>query len=240
MHTGVIADSSGVEVARWLFTDRRGGFSSAPYDSLNLAMHVGDAPIAVAANRAIVADALGLSADRIVYPGLIHSVAVGVVEEPVGLFPDVDVLLSAKRKIGLATLGADCVPMVLVDAQRRIALTAHVGWRGAADGIVEAIDAALAQAGGSLKAAHVLLGPAICGNCYRVSSERRAQVLSALPQAGDRSADGVDLRDGLAARFRALGSKVQLIGECTAESESLFSHRRDGVTGRQAAAVVLR
>lgn len=240
MQNGVIVDSLGAEVARWLFTDRSGGFSGAPFDTLNLAMHVGDAPIAVAANRGILADALGVPADRVVYPGLIHSVSVGVVDEPVGLFPDVDVLLTSKRKIALATLGADCVPMVVVDPQRRLALTAHVGWRGAADGIIEAINSALVSAGGGLKGAHALLGPSICGNCYRVDAERREHVLAALPHAGERSAEGVDLRDGLAARLRDLGAKVQSIGGCTAEDATLFSHRRDGVTGRQAAAVVLR
>ncbi len=239
MQSGVIVDSSGVEVARWVFSDRSGGFSAPPYESLNLAMHVGDAPIAVAANRSVLANALAVPADRIVYPGLTHSVAVGLVDEPVGLFPDVDVLMTSKRKIGLATLGADCVPVIVVDAKSKIAMTAHVGWRGAAAGIVDSISSSLTQAGGSLKNAHVLLGPAICGECYRVDPDRREQVMTVLPEAGDRSDQGIDLRDGLIAALSKLGAKVQRVGGCTAEDVSLFSHRRDGVTGRQGAAVVL-
>lgn len=239
MHSGVIADRNGRQIARWVFSDRSGGFSHPPYESLNLATHVGDAPLAVAANRSRLADAISLPVDRLVFPGLVHSVDTGIVDSPIGLFPDVDILVTTQRKIGLVTLGADCVPMIVVDAEKKVALTAHVGWRGAADGMTDSIAAALAQAGGSVKGATVLLGPAICGQCYSVDAERREKVLAALPAAGNRSENGIDLRDGLEAVLKGLGARVQRVGGCTAEDQSLFSHRRDGVTGRQAAVVVL-
>jgi copper oxidase (laccase) domain-containing protein len=63
--------------------------------------------------------------------------------------------------------------------------------------------------------------------------------MNALPASGQRSATGVDLRDGLKAALAALGARVEFVGGCTAEDAALFSHRRDGVTGRQAAVVVL-
>lgn len=239
MQSGVIESSRGTVAARWVMTDRSGGFSQPPYDSLNLATHVGDAPLAVAANRGILADELRVPAERMVYPGLIHSTDVGVVDSPIGLFPNVDVLVTSIRKIGLVTLGADCVPLIAVDPEVGVAVAAHIGWRGAADGIVASIATALNNSGAKLKQTHIIMGPAICGNCYRVDDERRMRVTENLPAAGQRSEQGLDLREGLAAEFRSLNATVKIIGACTAEESTLFSHRRDGVTGRQAAAVVL-
>lgn len=239
MHKGVIESSRGTIAARWIVSNREGGFSQPPYDSLNLASHVGDAPLAVAANRAILAGALELSADRMVYPGLIHSTDVGWVDSPVGLFPNVDVLITTKRNIGLVTMGADCVPLIAVEPLTKVALVAHIGWRGAADGIVESLITSLSTAGADLSQTQVVLGPSICGNCYAVDAERREAVLGVLPAAGTRSESGLDLRDGIQAALTAKKLKVSRVGGCTAEEPQLFSHRRDGITGRQAAAVVL-
>jgi hypothetical protein len=204
-----------------------------------MASHVGDAPLAVAANRGILAEALGLPSDRLVFPGLVHSTDVGVVESPIGHFPNVDVLVTSTRKIGLVTMGADCVPLIAADPEAGVALVAHVGWRGAADGIVQTIFATLANAGGSLKRTQFILGPSICGNCYLVDEQRRELVVSVLPGSGQKNSQGLDLREGIAAELRSANASVKSVGGCTAEDPQLFSHRRDGVTGRQAAAVVL-
>lgn len=239
MHSGVIADGTGTAVARWVVTNRHGGFSQAPYDSLNMASHVGDAPLAVAANRSLLAQELGVPDERMVYPGLVHSSDVGVVEGPIGLFPNVDILVTRRRSIGLVTMGADCVPMALVDASAGIALTAHVGWRGAADGITDAIAQAVEQAGGTMRNAVAVFGPSICGDCYQVDAARRAAVREVLPQAAVHSASGIDIAAGIAAALADEGVSITRVGGCTFEDEQWFSHRRDGVTGRQAAAVVL-
>mgnify|MGYP003350442707 FL=1 len=239
MLSGVIADGTGTAIARWVVSNRDGGFSHPPYDSLNQASHVGDAPVAVAANRGVLAATLGVPDDRMVYPGLTHSTDVGVVEGPVGLFPNVDILITSRRSIGLVTMGADCVPVVLVEPVARIALTAHVGWRGAADGMLDAICNAVDHAGGNVSRAVAVFGPSICGRCYVVDEERRTAVLSTLPESGDVSAHGVDIAAGLAAALTDKGVSVSAVGSCTYEDKSWFSHRRDGITGRQAAAVVL-
>lgn len=239
MHSGVIADGTGTAIARWVISNRHGGFSVPPYDSLNLASHVGDAPLAVAANRGVLAAALGVPDERMVYPGLVHSTDVGVVDGPLGLFPNVDILVTSRRSIGLVTLGADCVPVLLVEPVARIALTAHVGWRGAADGIAEAIFTAVKQAGGDIARSVAVFGPSICGRCYAVDEQRRAAVMSVLPTSGDTSPTGLDIAAGLADAMQEAGVTVSTVGSCTYEDPAWFSHRRDGITGRQAAAVVL-
>ena len=235
--TGTISNAAGDVVARWLFTDRSDGYGQEPYDTCNLASHVGDAQLAVAANRSKFAQWLGT--DHITWPGLIHSTDVGVVDSDVSLFPNVDVLMTTRKRHGLATMGADCVPMVAVETEKRIALTAHIGWRGAADDIVDSIKEALVELGGDIRKLHVLLGPSICGECYQCDADRIAAVMAVLPEAASINGTGIDIRKGLAAALKQNGCTVELIGGCTAEDPRYFSHRRDGVTGRQGAGVVL-
>jgi YfiH family protein len=235
--SGTISNAAGDVVARWIFTDRHDGYGHEPYDTCNLASHVGDAQLAVAANRSKFAEWLGT--DKITWPGLVHSTDVGVVDSDISLFPNVDVLMTTRKRHGLATMGADCVPLVAVETNKRIALTAHVGWRGAADDIIDSIKEALTELGGDVRHLHVLLGPSICGNCYQCDADRIQSVCSVLPEAKSDDGDGIDIRKGLAAAFKRLGCTVELVGGCTAEDARYFSHRRDGVTGRQGAGVVL-
>lgn len=232
-----VRNRQGSVVARLCFTDRSGGYSEGGYDSLNLATHVGDAPIAVAANRAAAAALIGLAAGDVTWPGLTHSTDVGVVAARQTLFPDVDILVTRRRGQGLATMAADCVPLLAVEPEAGVALSAHIGWQGAAAGIDRAIAGALTAAGAKTECTQAFLGPAICGECYRVPPERQAAVAGALPASA--TSAGVDLRAGLAAALTSMGMRVEVVGGCTFEQASLFSHRRDGVTGRQGGLVVL-
>jgi copper oxidase (laccase) domain-containing protein len=84
-----------------------------------------------------------------------------------------------------------------------------------------------------------LLGPAICGACYEVPEAMRAQVDRALPGSACTTragTPGLDLRAGLRAQLRAAGvTRIDADPRCTAEDPELYSHRREGRTGRLAA-----
>lgn len=205
-------------MARWAFGDARSGGLSAY-------------------GRAGLASAIGLRTDQLTWPGVCHSADIGVVERPVDLLPKVDGLVTRLSDVGLVTLGADCVPLLAVDANGKVVLAAHVGWRGAADGIADAISAALVDCGADLARCQIWLGPSICADCYPVDGLRRSAVGAALPDSV--SATGLDLRRGLAGYFDSRGANVSLIGGCTAESADLHSFRRDQTSQRQTAAVVL-
>jgi YfiH family protein len=233
--TGFFENSSGKQIAKWAFSDRDGGKSAEPYTSLNLATHVGDSSIAVAFNRSLVLAEFGYS--DVTWPGPVHGTDIGLVEKSSGLFPDVDGLITKRRETVLATLGADCVPLIAVDVDNKIALTAHIGWKGAASEIHATIFDAVENLGGNLKTTKVVLGPAICGNCYKVDQSRIDEVSKVLPAAKFEA--GLDIRSGLKEVFKSKVQSVELVGECTFESAQLFSHRRDGITGRQAGFVVL-
>ena len=227
----------GGRTAHWWFSSRSGGRSVAPYATRNVAAHVGDDPEAVRANRHSLEAELELGA--LSWPGPTHGTDVAVLQQPVALTPNVDVLMTAAPRVALATLAADCVPMLIATSQHVVA--AHVGWQGLADGITSAIVGALTAAGDSAAGASVVLGPAICGRCYGVPAERATIMRAACPEAVTTAANGdpgIDVRAGLAAQWRALGAAVESVGPCTFEDARFFSHRRDGVTGRHAGVIV--
>jgi copper oxidase (laccase) domain-containing protein len=110
---------------------------------------------------------------------------------------------------------------------------------GAAAGVLGKALTAMAGLGAAAGDCEALLGPAICGACYDVPADMQAAVESRLPGSAVRTrrgTPGLDLRAGLARQLAALGvDRIVTDPRCTAEDPELYSHRRDGVTGRQAA-----
>ena len=222
-------------IARWWFTDRAGGESRSPYDAANIAAHVGDDPACVRANRSRAEAAFGVGVWS--WPGPVHGTAIAQLDGPCSLTPDVDALTTTRTNVPLATLGADCVPLLLAADGRIVA--AHIGWRGFVDGMFDALTSLITRDGAALHGVRVVLGPAICGTCYSVDDERAERIAQVAPEAivGTRGSFAADLRVGIAAQWRSIGASVEMVGPCTFESARHFSHRRDGVTGRQAGVI---
>jgi len=229
---------------RRVVTDRRGGTSAAPYDTFNLGAHVGDDPVAVAANRARVARELRVPEDRLVWMTQVHGTGVAVLDGPQqGPVPDVDALVTATPGLVLCVLVADCVPVLLADPVAGVVAAVHAGREGVRQGVVPAALAAMTRLGARPGDVTALLGPAVCGACYEVPAAMQAELARVVPGAAVRTrkgTPGLDLRAGLDARLRAAGvPEVVHDPRCTVEDPRLFSHRRDGVTGRQAGLVWL-
>ena len=227
-----------------MVTDRRGGRSRPPYDSFNLGDHVGDAPDAVAANRSRLARELGVPEDRLVWMRQVHGSGVAVVDRaaPAAL-PDTDALVTATPGLVLCVLVADCVPVLLADPVAGVVAAVHAGREGVRQGVVPATLAAMTRLGARPHRVTALLGPAVCGACYEVPAALQGEVARDVPAAAVRTrkgTPGLDLRAGLAAVLQAAGvDEVVHDPRCTVEDPLLFSHRRDGVTGRQAGLVWL-
>jgi YfiH family protein len=229
-----------VAKVRRIVTSRSGGISKAPYDSFNLAAHVGDDPAAVAANRRRLADAAGLRPDHVVWMEQIHGATVTAVDgpraEPVEA---TDGLVTATPGIAVAVLVADCVPVLLADPVAGVVAAVHAGRVGAAAGVIPRAVEAFRALGGDPDRSDALLGPAVCGACYEVPAAMQAAVESRLPGSAVRTragTPGLDLRAGLTRQLAGLGvAEIVADPRCTAEDRELFSHRRDGTTGRQAA-----
>jgi YfiH family protein len=174
----------------------------------------------------------------------VHGTGVAVVygARP-GPVPATDALVTAERGLVLCVLVADCVPVLLADAQAGVVAAVHAGREGVRQGVVTAALAAMAGLGGRPERTSALLGPAVCGLDYEVPAAMRADVARVAPAAAVRTrtgTPGLDLRAGVAEVLRAAGvGEVVHDPRCTVEDRRLFSHRRDGVTGRQAGLVWL-
>lgn len=133
----------------------------------------------------------------------------------------------------LAVSVADCVPVFVVDPERRAVALLHAGWRGAAAGILErGVDVLAERAGSRPGSLHLHLGPSICGSCYEVGPEV-FEALGLDPPAGP---EALDLRGALARRALARGvapGNVSVSTLCTRCGDGDFFSHRGGDAGRQ-------
>lgn len=229
-----------------LMTTRRGGVSAAPYDSLNLGAAVGDAAEAVAANRERLATTCGA---RPVFLRQVHGVrVVRVGAADAGAPPcEADASVTTEAGVACTVLVADCLPVLFAAPHGRAVAAAHAGWRGLAGGVLEAtLGEVCALASCQPGDVDLWLGACIGPQQFEVG----ADVLDAFGAAPDGRSSrfrpgarpGKWLADlsGLARdRLRAAGVRsIHGGGHCTVENASrFFSFRRDGVTGRLAAAI---
>ncbi len=229
---------------RRVVTDRRGGRSASPNHTFNHRDHLGDQPAQVPAHPRRVARELAVPEDRLVWMNQVHGTGVAIVDAPqAGPVPGTDALVTATRGLVLCVLVADCVPVLLADPVAGVVAAVHAGREGVRQGVVPATLSAMASLGARARHVSALLGPAVCGDCYEVPAQMQADVARVTPAAAVRTRQGtagLDLRAGIAETLRKAGiPEVVQDPRCTLEEPTLFSHRRDGVTGRQAGLVWL-
>ncbi|MCX4822470.1 peptidoglycan editing factor PgeF [Streptomyces sp. NBC_01142] len=231
--------------AHFAFTDRWGGVSAVPYEQLNLGGAVGDDAGAVLANRAIAAKELGLDPDAVVWMNQVHGKDVAEVTGPWadGPVPQVDAVVTARRGLALAVLTADCTPVLLADPVAGVVAAAHAGRPGMIAGIVPAAVEVMKSLGAQPARIVARTGPAVCGRCYEVPEQMRAEVAAVEPAAWAETSWGtpaVDVTAGVHAQLEALGVRDrQASPVCTLESRDHYSYRRDRITGRLAGYVWL-
>ncbi|PWB59092.1 MAG: peptidoglycan editing factor PgeF [Nitrosomonadales bacterium] len=224
-------------------TTRRGGMSAAPYASLNLGDHVGDDPAAVAANRAQLRRCLP---SEPLWLKQVHGSGIVAADLAVGV-PEADGSVSRQTDRICAVLTADCLPVLFCDRSGTVVAAAHAGWRGLADGVLEAAVRAMAVEPGEILA---WLGPAIGPQAFEVGEEVRQIFMAHDPAAalafmpGSSGSAGKWLADiYLLARQRLARAGVKQVfgGDfCThTDAERFYSYRRDGMTGRMASLIWL-
>lgn len=224
-----------------LMTLREGGVSGPPWASFNLGDHVGDDPAHVAENRARLR--LQLPADPDWLKQIHGATAVAAGSDLV----EADAVFTRQAGRVCAVLTADCLPVLFCDRAGSVVAAAHAGWRGLADGVLEATVAAMQVPPGEVLA---WMGAAIGPQAFEVGDEVRqvfvaqhAGAVAAFVPHPSR-APGKWLADIYRlARIRLEHAGVHAIyggGRCTFnEAENFYSYRRDGVTGRMASLIWL-
>lgn len=236
------------------FSERTGGASAAPYNSLNLAAHVGDDPSCVDASRErlLAAIGIGVLSDRLTTAEQVHgSTVVEVTDGMIGAgccavgarppVPGADGLWTQERGVPLLLMFADCVPVVLARPSVPAVAVIHAGWRGVAAGIAGNAARVLAALPGD-EDTLAFVGPHIGPCCYEVGPEHVSHfddafvtITAVSPHLDLGAAVGDDLeRSGV-----PKGRQCHL-GICTAHStDRFYSYRADGRTGRHGALAVI-
>ena len=232
---------------RAAFTLRLGGVSAAPFDSLNVGAHVGDAGAAVAENRRRIAAQLRLPAEPL-WLEQVHGTQVADLDVLSGQAPaappTADAAIARRAGSVCVMQVADCMPVLFAARDGRAVAVAHAGWRGLAAGVLEATVARLAVAPGGLIA---WLGAAIGPAHFEVGGEVRAAFLAhdaAAAQAFSPNSRGrwqCDLGALARRRLERAGVSAVFGGDWCTYTDPLrfFSYRRDGQCGRMAALISL-
>lgn len=163
------------------FFTREGGHSRGIYASLNCGFGSSDNPDAVAGNRAIVAERLGVARDRLMTVWQWHSADVHVALEPWDVLhpPKADAMVTTVPGIALGALTADCTPVLFADRAKPVIGVAHAGWKGALAGVIAATLEAMERLGAARERIVAAIGPTISQANYEVGPEFQARFIAA-------------------------------------------------------------
>ncbi|MEO0398854.1 MAG: peptidoglycan editing factor PgeF [Pseudomonadota bacterium] len=243
------------------FFGRAGGVSKPPYEGLNTGTGSADAPEAVAENRRRCAAALDLPLKRLLSVYQVHSPNVVAVDGPWpsapggGLIrPEADALVTNKENLALGVLAADCMPVLMVDAEARVIGAAHAGWRGALAGVLEATVRKMTDLGADPSRIIAAFGPCLRQPQFEVGLDLVDAFTAPYPEATRFFRAGAppekrqfDLVGFGHWRLREAGvQKIDDVNCCTlAQPDAYFSYRasrRAGIEayGRNLSAIALK
>lgn len=215
------------------FSSRFGGVSKAPFDTLNLGFHTGDAAAAVAKNRELLKREI--KAHSLVFMEQIHSdYVLEVTSENLSDFvktaPKCDALFTRLLNVGLCVMVADCAPIIVSDEKQGIIAAIHAGRAGVCTKILSKCVLEMKSEPKDLK---IIIGAHIKGSCYEIGDMNLGE-FNAYKNGGF-----FDITAALRAEINALGATNYEISEiCSHCDKNYFSYRRDGKTGRFAGWII--
>jgi hypothetical protein len=212
---------------------------------------VGDVSKRVRENREKLGRFLNLDYRLFTFPEQVHGSKIaqvgledagkGALSEE-GKVPGVDGLFTKELDLPLCVLVADCLPVIITDADENFVAVVHAGWRGLKSGIIfNAINFAEKNFKARPQSLRAWIGPSIGVCCYEVGGEV-AESFSNYPLALKRVEGRHFLDLKFLGRWQLLEgglreSEVWVAPNCTfCEKDFFYSYRREkGKTGRQAA-----
>ena len=242
-----------------LLTTRHGGWSTAPFDSFNLAAHVDDDECNVKKNRQKLAEMLPsepvwlnqIHSNIVVDAALDTAPDTALDTNNAGSIIDADGSFTTKSNAVSVVLTADCLPVLVCTRQGDGVAALHAGWRGLAQGILEqGIEQLLRAAKRQPEDLLVWFGPAIGAENFEVGEEVRQIFLQTAQNQEQTAQCFVPVKEKnnkwLADIYQLARLRLSLIGVenfsggnyCTyRDKENFFSFRRDGKTGRMASLI---
>ncbi len=242
---------AGINEITALFTTRKGGVSQPPYESANLAFHVGDDPSDVVRNHDLLAQSLGYNRTKLVHMRQIHSDKI-IIVDPSHHFdapPECDALITDKRNVPLMVMSADCTGILIYDPKRHVIGAVHAGRQGALGAILPKTIQKMGNAFGSrCTDLQIVLGPSIHGCCYEINESIAHETeAKGYPKALRKEGGKVflDVNAILLQQLHEIGigsDQIEVIDHCTScRCDEYFSYRADAQhTGRIAGVILLQ
>ena len=254
---GLVYMTSTLIPLRHAFTTRYGGVSGGQFATLNLLSDKGDAPENVRENYRRVCALFGVGEDDCAVTKQVHGNVVRIVtaaDKHACLSPvpyEADGVVTAEKGLPILCFTADCVPVLLCDAESGVIGAVHCGWRSSVADILKNALSQMQSLGGTTENIRAAIGPAIGKCCFETDDDVPEAVTAWL--GGDteglfrKRADGktlVDLRAANARRLVQLGvpaENIDISDECTyCSHDKYWSHRyTKGRRGGQAAVISL-
>ncbi len=228
-------------------TDRYGGVSKAPYESLNLALHVGDNVKDVLENRIRVSEKYDFSIKNLIFMDQVHGADVVVIEHAMdNRIANCDAMITNARKIPLMVMVADCIPILLYDPKKHVIGVAHAGRNGTFLRIVQkTIEKMKSTYACDVKDIMIGLGASIQSCCYEVGKDLADICNKNFTEGFIMIKDGKYFLDLQALNLSQmlesgiLKENIEISSTCTACDTNYFSYRREGDTGRFAGFIMI-
>lgn len=220
------------------FSDRFGGISKAPNDSLNLG-GAEDSVENILQNRTIALQKLNLSINNLCNLAQVHGTKVRTAQ--IGK-QEGDALVTNKKDLILAISIADCYPILFYDEINQVIGAAHAGWRGTVGKIAEHTINAMLNLGAETKNIQVAIGQGISQKHFEVGNEVIEQFeKNRFPQTcwKNNKIDLIACNQFVLKQNNISEKNIWTMNRCTFEND-FFSYRRDkGKTGRMWAVISL-
>ncbi len=229
-------------------TNRHGGVSPKPYDTLNLALHVGDNPINVLKNRTIISQEYDFILENLIYMEQTHSDNIHIIEHSAyNKIENCDALITNQRNIPLMVMVADCIPTMLYDPVHEVIAAVHAGRSGTFKEILpKTVQKMHKHYGTSFHELLIALGPSIHNCCYEVGGEIADITQKRFGEKYIQKRDGRYFLDLQMLNFDQLqevgvpAQNIEISSICNACNPHYFSYRREGTTGRFAGVIQLK
>ncbi len=229
------------------FTGSVGGVSEGDCATLNLGLGRGDLPSNIAENRRRVLDALERPKARWLSSRQVHGTEVLCVDRDAPLEMAADGLVTRDPNVVLATLAADCVPLLFSSGDGKMVAAVHAGWKGTVGGVVVSAVAHFVNAGIDPDTLYVAIGPRIGVCCFEVGHDVATCIADACGSLAVQArspkphADLAQANRTLLVRAGVQDAHIWQSEACTVCCPGYFSHRALGErTGRQAGVIACR
>lgn len=174
------------------FSTRLGGVSRGHLKSLNLGFDLEKHRENVLENYRRITKAMGIKPQQLVLTKQVHETNVRIADENdcgKGILKErdynsADGLITDKKGVALTVFGADCVPLLFLDPEKKVIATAHAGWRGTVGNIAgNVLEKFRDHYKCDLNNIIVAIGPSICPECYEVGPDVAERFAEKYPDA---------------------------------------------------------